>query len=130
MAKNSPKPSDRGRDNPEPGPTPGTRAIQRDTQAQLSATPERTDDPALEWERSEQERLPPRGTGSVHNQGEDHGPVLAEAPEPNPDRSADARDLGPKPGLHSGGTRGHSNENRGSSVPGTAPTDVRGNHNR
>jgi hypothetical protein len=113
MAKNAPKLSDRGRNNPEPGPTPGTRAIQRDTTTQLDAAPE-TGDHATEWERSEQDHLPPRGSGSVHNQGPDHGPTIAEAPEVAPDRSADARDIGPEPGLHSGGTRGPSNDNRGS----------------
>ena len=114
MAKNSPKPSDRGRNNPEPGPTPGTRAIQRDTSTQLDAAQE-GGDPATAWERTEQEHLPPRGSGSVHNQGEDHGPTVAEVKEVAPDRSADARDLGPKEGLHTGGTRGPSNDNRGSS---------------
>ncbi len=111
MQKSNPKPSDRGRNNPEPGPAPGSRAIQRDTSEQLDAT--RGGDPATEFERSEQTHLPPRGTGSQHNQGEDHGPTVVEVPEPSPDRSADARDLGPEPGLHSGGTRGPSNENRG-----------------
>jgi hypothetical protein len=114
MPKNNPKPSDRGRNNPEPGPTPGSRAIQRDTTEQLDASPEGRDR-ATEFERTEQTHLPPRGTGSQHNQGEDHGPTVAEVKQPSPDRSADARDLGPEPGLQSGGTRGPSNDNRGSS---------------
>ena len=112
MQKSNPKPSDRGRDNPEPGPPPGSRSIQRDTTEQLQAD-HPTGDPATEFERTEQDHLPPRGTGSIHNQGEDHGPTVAEVKEPAPERSADARDLGPEPGLHSGGTRGPSNENRG-----------------
>ena len=115
MQKNNLKPSDRGRNNPEPGPTPGSRAIQRDTSEQLASSPQGGGDPATEFERTEQAHLPPRGTGSQHNQGEDHGPTVAEVKQPSPDRSADARDLGPEPGLHSGGTRGPSNENRGSS---------------
>jgi hypothetical protein len=114
MQKVNPKPSDRGRNNPEPGPTPGSRAIQRDTSGQLDSSPQ-GGDPATEFERSEQEHLPPRGTGSQQNQGDDHGPTVAEVTQPSPDRSADARDLGPEPGLHSGGTRGPSNENKGSS---------------
>jgi hypothetical protein len=113
MQKSNPKPSDRGRNNPEPGPVPGSRAIQRDTSEQLASSPQ-GGDPATEFERTEQSHLPPRGTGSQHNQGEDHGPTVAEVKQPSPDRSADARDLGPEPGLHSGGTRGPSNDNRGS----------------
>jgi hypothetical protein len=115
MQKDNPKPSDRGRDNPEPGPPPGSRAIQRDTSEQLESAPA-GGDPATEFERSEQTHLPPRGTGSQHNQGADHGPTVAEVKQPSPDRSADARDLGPEPGLQSGGTRGPSNDNRGSST--------------
>jgi hypothetical protein len=112
MQKNNPKPSDRGRNNPEPGPVPGSRAIQRDTSEQLAST-HAGGDPATEFERTEQTHLPPRGTGSQHNQGEDHGPTVAEVTEPAPERSADARDLGPEPGLQSGGTLGPSNDNRG-----------------
>ena len=111
--QNNPKPSDRGRNNPEPGPTPGSRAIQRDTSEQLNSSPE-GGDPATEFERAEQMNLPPRGTGSQQNQGADHGPTVDEVSQPSPDRSADARDLGPEPGLHSGGTRGPSNDNKGS----------------
>jgi len=113
MAKNISKPSDRGRNNPEPGPTPGTRALQRDTATQLDDA-QSGGDPATRWEREEQDHLPPRGVGSIHNQGDDHGPTVAEAPEITPERSADARDIGPEPGLHSGGTRGPSNDNIGS----------------
>jgi hypothetical protein len=111
MTKNNPKPSDRGRNNPEPGPVPGSRALQRDTSEQLASSPQ-DGDPATEFERSEQAHLPPRGTGSQHNQGPDHGPTVGEVKQPSPDRSADARDLGPEPGLQSGGTRGPSNDNR------------------
>jgi hypothetical protein len=104
MTRSRPKPSDRGRDNPEPGPVPGTRASQRDTEEQLAAA-HRGDD-ATEWERSEQENLPPRGEGSQHNQGRDRSETLATrhvsgGPEP----SADAA------GLQSGGNRGPSNQN-------------------
>jgi hypothetical protein len=72
MAKAHPKPSDRGRDNPEPGPVPGTRAEQRGTEEQLHASDSPPDGP-LAWERGEQERLPLRGEGSQHNQGPARG---------------------------------------------------------
>ena len=121
MPKNHPKPSDRGRNNPEPGPAPGSRAIQRDTSVQLEEG-RSGGDPATAWERTEQEHLPPRGSGDIHNQGADHGPTVAEAPQVTPDRSADARDIGPEPGLHSGGTRGPSNDNRESTA---SPTRTR-----
>ena len=111
MQKNNPKPSDRGRNNPEPGPAPGSRAIQRDTSEQLQGT-HGGGDPATAFELTEQSHLPPRGTGSVHNQGKDHGPTVADVPETPPERSADARDIGPEPGLQSGGTLGPSNDNR------------------
>jgi hypothetical protein len=122
MAKSTIKASDRGRNTPEPGPTPGTRALQRDTATQLDEG-RSGGDPATSWEREEQDNLPPRGTGSIHNQGEDHGPTVAEVHDITPGRSADARDIGPEPGLHSGGTRGPSNENR-ESIPaaGNRPT--------
>jgi hypothetical protein len=118
MTKDQPKPSDRGRNSPEPGPTPGTRAEQRDTDEQLSAAPASGDD-ALAWEREEQENLPPRGAGSVHNQGEDKGPRLHEtAPRTESRVDEDARPVSgpagtPAAEFHSGGTRGPSNDNRG-----------------
>jgi hypothetical protein len=109
MARSTTKPSDRGRNNPEPGPPPGGRAEQRDTGEQLrNATPV-PPDPAVEWERDEQDRLPPRGTGAQDNQGsnkydEPRGDVPADE-APAPAVSA---------GDQSGGTRGPSNENRDS----------------
>src|SRR5437867_10354610 len=69
MAKSMIKPSDRGRNNPDPGPPPGGRAEQRDTAEQLQQATPVAPDPAVEWERDEQELLPPRGTGSQDNQG-------------------------------------------------------------
>lgn len=109
MAKSLTKPSDRGRNSPEPGPAPGGRAGQRDTAEQLrNATPV-PPDPALEWERDEQDRLPPRGTGSQDNQGGNK----FDTP-----RGETASDEVPAPavseGDQSGGTRGPSNENRDS----------------
>lgn len=109
MAKPTLKPSDRGRDNPEPGPVPGTRAAQRDTTPQLESG-HRSDDPALEWERGEQEKLPPRGTGNQHNQGRDHEVTITEAKGLNRD-SMEVGDRLPPEGLHTGGTRGPSNDN-------------------
>ena len=76
MPKSPFKPSDRGRNNPEPGPTPGTRAEQRDTDEQLAAA--EAGDDATAFEREEQEHLPPRGEGSQHNQGTNKGPSLHE----------------------------------------------------
>jgi hypothetical protein len=114
MAKTMLKPSDRGRNNPEPGPTPGTRAEQRGTIDQLEAAPEHTDDPAVEWERSEQVRLPPRGEGSQHNQGEARVPAIADLglhEEPRAREESPAA-LTVVPGLQSGGTRGPSNQGR------------------
>jgi hypothetical protein len=113
MARTTIKPSDRGRDNPEPGPPPGARAEQRGTIEQLEDAPD-VEDPAVEWERSEQERLPLRGAGSQHNQGETKEPVIGELglhEEPA------AREESPEamrivPGLQSGGTRGPSNQGR------------------
>ena len=112
MANDRPlsKPSDRGRDNPEPGPVPGTRAVQRSTAAQLEDH-DPGGDPATEWERSEQDKLPPRGAGSQHNQGDDREPTVAEVGEDAleaPDVPADnSRD-----GLQLGGDRGPSNSPR------------------
>ena len=108
MAKLHPKPSDRGRNSPEPGPTPGTRAAQRDTDEQLS-TGRTGDDEALAWERDEQEKLPPRGDGSQHNQGEDKGPTLHETSP----RVEDPTSVNAAVPLQSGGSRGPSNDNRG-----------------
>jgi hypothetical protein len=114
MAKTTLKPSDRGRNNPEPPPPPGTRAEQRGTLEQLENDPVRGDDPAVEWERSEQERLPPRGAGSQQNQGEAKGPSIADLPL---HQTAEGRENAPAaaavvPGLQSGGTRGPSNQGR------------------
>ena len=108
MPKNYPKPSDRGRNSPEPGPTPGTRSEQRDTDEQL-AMGHSTDDEALSWERDEQENLPPRGEGSQHNQGGDKGPTLHETTP----RKDDPMPPVPPGEFHMGGTRGPSNDNRG-----------------
>jgi hypothetical protein len=101
MTKSTVKPSDRGRNSPEPGPTPGTRSTQRGTANQLDSGY------AAGWELEQQERLPPRGQGSIHNQGDDHGTTIAQdqgrseaAPAPG----------GNEEGLHSGGTRGPSNQ--------------------
>lgn len=118
MTKPHPKPSDRGRNSPEPGPAPGTRAEQRDTEEQLLTAPEGGDE-ALAWEREEQEKLPPRGEGSQHNQGEDRGPSLresaprAESPVEEEVRGSGAPAGSPAAEFHSGGTRGPSNDNRG-----------------
>jgi hypothetical protein len=105
MTRSHPKPSDRGRNSPEPGPPPGTRAEQRDTEEQLE-TAHGTTDEALAWEREEQEKLPPRGEGSQHNQGADAGPTVASGSP----RSEDVPTIAP--GLQSGGTRGPSNQGR------------------
>ena len=75
MPKSQLKPSDRGRNSQEPGPTPGTRAEQRDTDEQLVSAQASGDD-ATAFERDEQEKLPPRGQGSQHNQGLSKGPRL------------------------------------------------------
>jgi hypothetical protein len=119
MAKDHPKPSDRGRSSPEPGPTPGTRAAQRDTEEQLEAGRPGGDE-ALTWEREEQEKLPPRGLGSQHNQGDDKGPTVhegdprAESPSDEDARPTMRSSAGtPAAEFHSGGTRGPSNDNRG-----------------
>jgi hypothetical protein len=122
MAKVHPKPSDRGRNSPEPGPTPGTRAMQRDTDEQLSPTAE--GDAATRWEREQQENLPPRGEGSQHNQGDDKGPTLhdgstrvesAADEEIAPEEIRTLHDAAGTPAaeFHSGGSRGPSNDNRG-----------------
>jgi hypothetical protein len=118
MTKAHPKPSDRGRNSPEPGPTPGTRAEQRDTEEQLESAHSSGDD-ALAWERDEQEKLPPRGLGSQHNQGNDKGPRLhesvprAESPADEEPAAIGAPAGSPAAEFHSGGTRGPSNDNRG-----------------
>ena len=101
MTRSHPKPSDRGRNSPEPGPPPGARAEQRDTEEQLEAGHGTTDE-ALE----EQEKLPPRGEGSQHNQGADAGPTVASG-SPRSEELVTAA-----PGLQSGGTRGPSNQGR------------------
>ncbi len=106
MTRPHPKPSDRGRNSPEPGPPPGARAQQRDTEEQLE-TGHRTADEALSWEREEQEKLPPRGEGSQHNQGADAGPTVASGSPRAEDVAITAVS-----GLHSGGTRGPSNQGR------------------
>lgn len=104
MAKPTTKPSDRGASprNPEPGGPPGTRATQRGTKEQLDAGPE-GGDPATAFEREEQEKLPPRGDGSQHNQGEDHGARVQDKPE----GVADEGEL-VGAGRQSGGNRGPS----------------------
>ena len=118
MAKEQTKPSDRGRNTPEPGPFPGHRAEQRDTEEQLrervppagvegiGGEGEGADQP-LGWQWSEQERLPPRGEGSQQNQGEDRQTTPAQASEPE---GPVAQGVTP-PGMHTGGTRGPSNDN-------------------
>jgi hypothetical protein len=41
--------------------------------------------PPTDWERSEQEKLPPRGSGSQDNQGEDKGkPRPHDVPQDEP----------------------------------------------
>ena len=110
MAKEQIKPSDRGRNTPEPGPVPGHRAEQRDTEEQLRERPGEGADQPLGWQWSEQERLPPRGEGSQQNQGEDKvTPTVtrSESREPEGPIAAGAT----PPGLHTGGTRGPSNDN-------------------
>jgi hypothetical protein len=113
-----------GRTAPESWPAPGTRAEQRDTDEQL-ATAAGHGDPATAWEREEQEKLPPRGAGNQHNQGEDKGPALHESgdvriaspadEEAGAGASARATAAAGTPAaeFHSGGTRGPSNDNRG-----------------
>jgi hypothetical protein len=67
-------------------------------------------DPATEWERSEQDKLPPRGAGSQHNQGEDREPTVAEVGEDavaGPDLPIGAGD-----GLQLGGDRGPTSSPR------------------
>jgi hypothetical protein len=105
MTRSHPKPSDRGRNSPEPGPPPGARAEQRDTEEQLE-TGHGTTDEALAWEREEQEKLPPRGAGSQHNQGADAGPTVSSGSPRSEEPALIA------PGLQSGGTRGPSNQGR------------------
>ena len=87
----------------------GGLLAQRDTAEQLQNARPVAADPAVEWERDEQDRLPPRGAGSQHNQGRDR------VDEPRGETPADGA---PAPevsaGDQSGGTRGPSNENRDS----------------
>lgn len=114
MAKNLIKSSDRGRNSPEPGDPPGSRASQRSTEEQLAAPePSAVSDPAVEWERSEQDKLPPRGQGSQQNQGEERGPMIGEGATGPADVGGSVATGAPAPGLQSGGTRGPSNQNRG-----------------
>jgi len=111
MPKSQLKPSDRGRNTPEPGPTPGTRAEQRDTDEQLAAAGA-SGDTATAFERDEQEKLPPRGAGSQHNQGRSKGPRLNET-APRTESLVEEEVKGirapagtPAAEFHSGGTRG------------------------
>jgi hypothetical protein len=104
MAIGTTRSSDREGTNPEPGPQPGGRAEQRGTAEQLdsAAAP---GDPAVDWERDEQERLPPRGAGSQANQGTGKPTSAGRADEkPVDDSSAP----GSSEGEQSGGTRGPS----------------------
>jgi hypothetical protein len=82
---------------------PGSRAVQRDSRTQLEedAHPARHDEPTA-WERELQDRLPPRGDGSRHNQGEDREPATV--------RDEVAEDLGPAPSTieQMGGNKGPS----------------------
>lgn len=113
MPKSQLKPSDRGRNSHGPGPTPGTRAEQRDTDEQLAAADARGD-AATAFERDEQEKLPPRGQGSQHNQGLSKGPRLHEtAPRTESPVEEEVREIRAPAGtpaaeFHSGGTRGPS----------------------
>jgi hypothetical protein len=115
MPKSEVKPSDRGRNQAEPGPTPGTRAQQRDTDEQLAAAKDGGDG-ATAFEREEQEKLPPRGEGSQHNQGPAKGPTLheteprVESPVDEEIRRSDAPAGTPDAEFHSGGTRGPSHK--------------------
>lgn len=115
MPKSPLKPSDRSRNDPEPGPIPGTRAEQRDTDEQLAAA-DAGGDGATAFEREEQEKLPPRGEGSQHNQGPGKGPTLhetaprAESPVEEEIRGASAPAGTPAAEFHSGGTRGPSHK--------------------
>jgi len=115
MPKSQVKPSDRDRNRPEPGPTPGTRAEQRDTEEQLESADSRGG-AATAFEREEQEKLPPRGAGSQHNQGPAKGPTLhetaprAESPSDEEIRGTAAPAGTPAAEFHSGGTRGPSHK--------------------
>ena len=68
-------------------------------------------DTATEWERSEQDKLPPRGAGSVHNQGEDREPTVAEVGE-DALEALDVPQDASRDGLQLGGDRGPSNQGR------------------
>ena len=109
MAKEQTKPSDRGRNTPEPGSVPGHRAEQRDTEEQLREREGEGAEKPLGWQWSEQERLPPRGEGSQQNQGEDkqRTDVRSQAGEPEGPVAAGVTPAG----MHTGGTRGPSNDN-------------------
>jgi hypothetical protein len=80
---------------------PGSRSVQRDSRTQLEEgrQPARAEDPTA-WERQLQNRLPPRGDGSQHNQGEDKDPRTINDEE--------VEDRGPAASTISqtGGTRG------------------------
>ena len=104
---NRTKRSDRAGSRSDPGPPAGGRAEQRGTVDQLGPEAARRHEPSTEWERNEQERLPPRGTGGQDNQGRgrQQGPLPATpGNEEGPPAS--------KEGVQSGGMRGPSNENR------------------
>jgi hypothetical protein len=84
---------------------PGSRAVQRDSRTQIEGDrPPSRHDEATAWERELQERLPPRGGGSQHNQGEDRGQSTV--------RDEVADDVGPAPSTidQTGGMRGPSKE--------------------
>jgi hypothetical protein len=84
---------------------PGSRAVQRDSRTQLEGDRHSSrPDTATAWERELQERLPPRGDGSQHNQGEDKGPRTV--------RDEVADDVAPSPSTidQTGGMRGPTKE--------------------
>lgn len=95
--RTEPKMPDRRSENPPPG----SRAVQRDSRTQLEEDghPARPDEPTA-WERELQDRLPPRGDGSQHNQGED------KATQTVHDEVAEDRGPAPSTIAHTGGTRG------------------------
>jgi hypothetical protein len=82
---------------------PGSRSVQRDSRTQLEEDrhPARPDEPTA-WERDLQDRLPPRGGGSQHNQGENKETATVED-EITEDRAPAATTV-----PHTGGTRGPS----------------------
>lgn len=81
----------------------GSRSVQRDSRTQLEEDrhPARPDEPTA-WERDLQNRLPPRGDGSQHNQGEDKERRTIE------DELAEDRGPAASTISHTGGTRGPS----------------------